>query len=421
MIGNTSLDPVAVASPGDFPVARIREDFPILGERVRGKPLVYLDNAATTQKPQAVIDAMTAYYSHDNANVHRSVHLLGERATNAYEGAREKVRRFLNAADAREIVFVRGSTEGINLVAHTYGRTVLGRGDEVLISTMEHHSNIVPWQLVCAAAGARLRVVPVTDGGELVLEEFDRLLGERTKIVSLVHASNVLGTINPVREIVRRAHARGIPVLLDGAQAAAHLPIDVRDLGCDFYVVSGHKIFGPTGIGVLYGKAALLEAMPPYQGGGDMIRSVTFEQTVYNAPPYRFEAGTPNIAGAIGLGAAVDYLGRIGAAQAAAYEAELLEYATGKLSAIPGIRIVGTARDKVALVSFVMQGVHPHDIGTILDAEGVAIRAGHHCCEPLMRRLGLDSTARASLAFYNTHEEVDALVAGLERVREVFA
>ena len=403
-----------------FDVARVRAEFPALAQMVHGKPLAYLDNAATTQKPRQVIEAVKRYYERDNANVHRGVHLLSERATSAYEQARDKVRQFINAADSREIVFVRGATEGINLVAQAWGRTNLHPGDEVLISTMEHHSNIVPWQMVCQATGAVLRVIPMDDRGELLMDDYSRLLSERTRLVAVVHVSNALGTVNPVREIVSRAHERGVPVLVDGAQAVSHMKVDVRDLGCDFYVLSGHKMFSPTGIGALYGRAGLLDEMPPYQGGGDMIRSVSFEATTYNSLPYKFEAGTPNIGGAIGLGAAIDYLAAIGLASAAAYEATLLAYATERLSAIPGLRIIGTARRKAGVLSFVVDGVHPHDIGTILDAEGVAIRAGHHCCQPLMQRLGLEATARASLAFYNTTDDIDALVAALARVRKVF-
>jgi cysteine desulfurase / selenocysteine lyase len=408
------------AKTAPFDVRRVREDFPILDQKVYGKPLVYLDNAATSQKPRAVIDALTRYYEHDNANIHRGLHALSERATAAYEEARSRLRRFVNAAHDREIVFVRGTTEAINLVAQTYGRAHVGAGDEVLITALEHHSNIVPWQILCAEKGARLRVAPIDDRGDLLLDTLERLLTPKTRIVSLAHVSNALGTINPVRRIVESAHARGIPVLLDGAQAAPHLPIDVRELDCDFYTLSGHKMFGPTGIGVLYGKEALLAAMPPYQGGGDMIASVTFEKTEYNRLPYKFEAGTPHIAGVIGLGAAVDYLTGIDAAGRTAHEDDLLAYATERVGGLPRVRIVGTAREKTSVLSFVMEGAHPHDIGTILDREGVAIRAGHHCAQPLMDRLGVGATARASLALYNTREEIDALVEGLRRVLEVF-
>jgi cysteine desulfurase / selenocysteine lyase len=410
----------AVRPEGALDVAALRRDFPILRQLVRGRPLVYLDNAATTQKPRAVLDAMTRFYTEDNANVHRGVHLLSERATAGYEVARRTVQRFLGASDPREIVFVRGATEGINLVAQTLGRARLQPGDEVLISTLEHHSNIVPWQMVCQQTGATLKVIPINDAGEVDLEAFERLLTARTKLVSVVHVSNALGTIVPVAEITRRAHARNVPVLVDGAQAVSHVPVDVRQLDCDFYAFSGHKVFGPTGIGVLYGRSRLLEAMPPYQGGGDMISSVTFERTDYNSLPYRFEAGTPDIAGAIGLAAALDYLSAIGLDRVAVHERELLAVATERLSGVPGVRIVGTAAEKAAIVSFVMDGIHPHDIGTIVDREGVAIRTGHHCCQPLMHRLGVDATARASFALYNTTAEVDALVAALHRVREIF-
>jgi cysteine desulfurase / selenocysteine lyase len=403
-----------------YDVQAVRDDFPILRERVHDKPLVYLDNAATTQKPQAVIDRLAEFYAHENANVHRGVHLLSEGATEAYENARRTVCRFLNAADPREIVFVRGTTEAINLVMQSYGRTHVERGDEVVITTMEHHSNIVPWQMLCEQTGARLKVVPITDAGELRLDEYEALLSERTKIVAVVHVSNALGTINPVDEIVRMAHRRGIPVLVDGAQAVAHMPVDVRALDCDFYTFSGHKIFGPTGIGALYAKAPLLDAMPPYQGGGDMISSVTFERTLYNVPPYKFEAGTPNIAGAIGLAAALEYVEAIGLERVNAHERALMAYGTAALSQVAGLRLTGTASDKTGILAFVLDSVHPHDIGTILDREGVAIRTGHHCCQPLMDRMGVPATARASLALYNTREEVDALVAALEKVREVF-
>jgi len=408
------------ATTAPFEVRRVREDFPILNQTVFGKPLAYLDNAATAQKPRAVIDAIARFYEHDNANIHRGLHALSERATAAYEDARGRLRRFVNAAHEREIVFVRGTTEAINLVAQTYGRAHVGAGDEVLITALEHHSNIVPWQILCGEKGARLRVAPIDDRGDLMIGELERLLTPKTRIVSVAHVSNALGTINPVRRIVEAAHRLSIPVLVDGAQAAPHLPIDVRDLGCDFYTLSGHKMFGPTGIGVLYGKETLLEAMPPYQGGGDMIASVTFEKTEYNRLPYKFEAGTPHIAGVIGLGAAVDYLSGLDAAGRMAHEDDLLAYATERVGSLPRVRIVGTAREKTSVLSFVMEGVHPHDIGTILDREGVAIRAGHHCAQPLMDRLGVDATARASLALYNTREDIDALAAGLRRVLEVF-
>jgi cysteine desulfurase/selenocysteine lyase len=401
-------------------VAAIRQDFPILRQRVHGKPLVYLDNAATTQKPRSVLDALQRYYAEENANVHRGVHSLSGRATDAYDAARERVRRFLNAADAREIVFVRGTTEGINLVAQTWGRTSVRAGDEIVLTEMEHHSNIVPWQILCEATGARLRVAPISDAGEIRLDEYERLLTDRTRLVAVAHVSNVLGTINPVAEIVRLAKARGITVLVDGAQAVPHLPVDVQALGCDFYVFSGHKVFGPTGVGVLYGRRALLEAMPVYQVGGGMIGRVTFERTTYADLPYKYEAGTPNIAGVVGLTAALDYVDALGLERIAAYERELCGYATDALSAVPGLRLTGTAREKASVLSFVLGDIHPHDIGTILDREGVAIRAGHHCCQPLMARLGVPATARASLALYNTREEIDTLVASLERAREMF-
>jgi cysteine desulfurase/selenocysteine lyase len=403
-----------------FNVRRIREDFPILRQTVHGKPLVYLDNAATTQKPRAVLDALMAYYSEDNANVHRGVHLLSERATQAFEDARATVRRFINAASTREIVFTRNATEAVNLVAQTFGRTRLGPGDEVVISAMEHHSNIVPWQMVCEEKGASLRVIPITDEGALHLEEYERLLGSHTRLVSIVHLSNVLGTINPVQQMIATAHRRGVPVLVDGSQAAQHMTVDVQALDADFYVFTGHKLYGPTGIGVLYGKERLLEEMPPYQGGGDMIKSVTFEKTTYNALPYKFEAGTPNIAGAVGLAAAVDYVTAIGMDSVTAHERELLAHGTAALSGVPGLTLIGTAPEKASVLSFVMDGVHPHDIGTVVDQEGVAIRTGHHCAQPLMHRLGIPATARASLALYNTREEIDALVAALHKVRQLF-
>ncbi|MEK6324102.1 MAG: cysteine desulfurase [Acidobacteriota bacterium] len=403
-----------------FDADKIREDFPLLKQLVYGKPLVYLDNAATSQKPSAVIDAMTRYYSTDNSNIHRGVHLLSERATQEYEEARAKVQRFINAAQSKEIIFTRGTTEAINLVANSYGRANVKAGDEVLITAMEHHSNIVPWQILCEEKGARLRVVPINDDGELILEEFEKLLNERTKLVSLAHISNALGTINPIRGIVEIAHHHNVPVMIDGAQAAPHMTLDVQELDCDFYAFSGHKVYGPTGIGVLYGKASQLDAMPPYQGGGDMIASVTFEKTTYNTLPHKFEAGTPNIAGTIGLGAAIDYVNQIGIERIARYERELLSYGTEALSQISGLRLIGTAKDKACVLSFVLEGVHPHDVGTILDREGIAIRTGHHCAMPVMERFGVPATARASLAFYNTKEEIDALVAGIHKVKEVF-
>ena len=399
-------------------VARVRADFPALHQQVNGRPLVYLDNAATTQKPQAVLDALLGFYSRDCANVHRGVHALSQRATDAYEGARETVARFLNARP-REIVFTRGTTEAINLVAYSYGSR-LSPGDEILITELEHHSNIVPWQMLAERTGARLRVAPVDDRGEIILEEFQHLLGPRTRIVAVAHVSNALGTVNPVEEICRLAHTYGARVLVDGAQAVPHLAVDVRALDCDFYAFSGHKIYGPTGIGVLFGRWELLEVMPPYQGGGDMIRSVTFEKTLYNDPPYRFEAGTPHIAGAIGLAAAIEYVTRLGLEEIRRHEQQLLEAATRALEEIPGVRIVGTAAHKAAVVSFVLDGVHPHDVATVLDHEGVAVRAGHHCAQPLMERFGLPATTRASFALYNTLEEVDALARAVRRARELF-
>ena len=402
-----------------FDVHRVREDFPLLRQTMHGRPLVYLDNANTTQKPRAVLDAMQAFYEGFNANIHRATYLLSERSTAAYEGTRTAVRRFVNAADRREIVLTKGSTDGINLVAQSWGRSALRAGDEVLITWLEHHSNIVPWQLVCEQTGARLRVVPIDDRGELVLEEFDRLLTGRTRLVAVGHVSNALGTINPVEEIVRRAHDAGALVLVDGAQAAAHMPIDVRALDADFYVFSGHKMFGPTGTGVLYGKAALLERMPPYQGGGDMIESVSFEKTTYNAVPYKFEAGTPNIAGVVGLGAAVAYLEGLDRGAARAHEDALLAGATERIGALPGVRLIGRARRKSSVLSFVVDGVHPHDIGTVLDREGVAIRTGQHCAQPVMDRYGVAATARASFALYNTGEEVEALAAAVAKAKEM--
>jgi cysteine desulfurase / selenocysteine lyase len=399
----------------------MKEDFPILHQEVRGHRLVYLDNAATSQKPRAVIEAIRRYYEEDNANIHRGVHLLSERATELHEKARVKVRAFLNAREDREIIFTRGTTESINLVAQTFGRLRVKSGDEIVISAMEHHSNIVPWQMLCEQVGAKLRVIPMTDAGELVLEDYEKLLNDRTRLVAVAHVSNALGTINPVHGMIRKAHARGVPVLLDGAQAVPHMPVDVRDLDCDFYAFSGHKMCGPTGIGVLYGKRELLEKMPPYQGGGDMIRMVTFEKTLYNDLPFKFEAGTPNIEGAVGLGAAVDYLSEIGMTRIAARESELLAYGTEALRRVPGLKIIGTAREKAGVLSFTLDEIHPHDIGTILDQEGIAIRTGHHCAMPVMERLGIPATARASLAFYNTKEDLDDLVKGLEKVRKVFA
>ncbi|MEO8215888.1 MAG: cysteine desulfurase [Acidobacteriota bacterium] len=416
----TAATELARGQTATYDVERLRADFPILAETVNGRPLVYLDNAATTQKPRAVIEAISHYYERDNANVHRGVHLLSERATASYEGAREKVRAFINAASVREIVFVRGTTEGVNLVAQTYGRKNIGAGDEIIISAMEHHSNIVPWQMLCEETGAILRVIPINDEGEILFDEYEKLLCEKTKLVAIVHVSNALGTINPIAKVIAAAHARNVPVLIDGAQAAPHTAIDVHALDCDFYLFSGHKVFGPTGIGVLYGKSRLLEAMPPWQGGGDMILSVTFEKTVYNALPYKFEAGTPNIAGAIGLGAAIDYLSAAGIENIVAYEQALLEYATDQLAGIPELRMIGTAREKASVLSFVIEGIHPHDLGTILDQEGVAVRTGHHCAQPVMQRFGIPATARASLALYNTRQDVDALIAAIHKAMEVF-
>jgi cysteine desulfurase/selenocysteine lyase len=404
-----------------FDVDRIREDFPILRESVHGKRLVYLDNAATSQKPQVVIDAVTRFYTAENANIHRGVHYLSERATVAYDEIREKVARFINARTSREVIFTRGTTEGINLVAQSYGRTFLRPGDEVVITGMEHHSNIVPWQLVCEQTGAALRAAPINDAGELDLDSFETLLNERTRLVAVVHVSNALGTINPIKKLVSLARARGIPVLVDGAQAAPHLQVDVQDLDCDFFVFSGHKVFGPTGVGVLYGREALLERMPPYQGGGDMIATVTLQRSTWAPLPAKFEAGTPMIAQVVGLGSALEYVTELGLDKIAAWEQELLSYATERVRAIEGLRIIGTAREKASVLGFVLKGVHPHDIGTILDDQGIAIRAGHHCAQPVMERFGVPATARASFAFYNTPAEVDALADGLLAVKKMFA
>jgi len=419
----TSESPASEARTPEhrFDVEKARRDFPILQQTIRGKPLVYLDNAATSQKPQVVIDTLTRYYERGNANIHRGVHYLSENATKEHEAARRTVQGFLNAASETEIIFVRGTTEAINLVAQTYGRTQVGPGDEVLITGMEHHSNIVPWQILCGEKQARLRVAPFSDNGELLLDEFANLLGPRTKLVAVTHVSNALGTIIPLKLLIEKAHRLNIPVLVDGAQAVPHMKVDVQSLDCDFYAFSGHKLYATTGIGVLYGKSALLDRMPPYQGGGDMISSVTFEKTLYNKLPYKFEAGTPDIAGAIALGAAIQYLTGLGIENVAAHEHELLAYATEAVSAIPGVHLIGTAKDRAAVLSFVMEGIHPHDIGTILDQEGIAIRTGHHCAQPLMERFGVPATARASFGMYNTHGEVRALVKGLHRVQEVFA
>jgi len=412
-------------SSGDAPLSdqelmRIGQDFPLLRSTPGGRRLVYLDNAATSQKPQAVIDALQTYYTSQNANIHRGVYYLSEQATDLYDSARKRVQRFLGAPLACEIIFTRGATEGINLVAQTYGRRHVRAGDEILVSAMEHHSNIVPWQMLRDERGAAIRVIPITDEGELVFDEFLKLLSDRTKIVAVTHVSNVLGTINPVKRIIDAAHAAGARVLVDGAQSAPHMPVDVKDMGCDFFVCSGHKMLGPTGIGALFGRAEHLETMPPWQGGGDMILSVTFEKTIYNDPPMKFEAGTPHISGAIALGAAIDYIESIGIERIAVYEQELLRYGTERLQAVDGARLVGTAREKIGILSFVMGCAHPHDIGQLLDEEGIAIRAGHHCAQPLMERLGIPATARASVAFYNTREELDLLAAAIGKVKEVF-
>jgi cysteine desulfurase/selenocysteine lyase len=401
-------------------IENIRKDFPILSTLVHGKPLVYLDNAATTQKPNAVLNMQNVYYKEQNANIHRGVHHLSETATFEYEKARGKIKNFINAADNKEIIFTAGTTAGINLVAHSFGKTFLKAGDEVIISAMEHHSNIVPWQMICEEQGAHLRIIPMNDEGELLLDEYKKLLTPKTKIVSVVYISNSLGTVNPVKQIVELAHRNGSKVLIDGAQAVAHTKVDVRELDCDFFVFSGHKIFGPTGVGVLYGKASLLEQMKPYQGGGDMILSVTFEKTTFNDLPYKFEAGTPNIAGVIGLGAAIDYINSIGLDAVEEYEQSLLEYGTGLLRAVKGLRLIGTAKAKAGILSFVLENAHPHDIGTILDRQGIAIRTGHHCTQPVMQRFGIPATARASISFYNTKAELDVLVSGIEKVKEIF-
>jgi len=418
-------EPMVSTANGQRPTAydleRIRRDFPILHRTIRGgKKLIYLDNAATTQKPQVMIDRLVRYYTEENSNVHRGVHYLSEVATAAYESARTTVKRFLNARDEKEIVFTRGTTESINLVASSWGRRNVRAGDEVLITAIEHHSNIVPWQLLCEETGATLRIVPVNDAGELILDEYARLLTPKTKIVAFGHASNALGTINPIRRMIAMARENGSVVLVDGAQGVPHLPVDVQHLDCDFYAFSGHKVYGPTGIGVLYGKQALLDAMPPYQGGGDMILSVSFEKTTYNALPYKFEAGTPNISGVIGLAAALDYISSIGLPNIAVHEQDLLHYATSQLNEIEGLRIIGTAAEKASVISFTLEGVHPHDIGTILDQEGIAIRTGHHCAQPLMMRFKVPATGRASFGLYNTRDEADALIAGLHKVVEVF-
>jgi len=413
--------PIGAPNVTDYDVEQVRRDFPILQQQVYGHPLVYLDNAATSQKPRAVIDAIAHYYERGNANIHRGVHYLSEHATSEHEAARRTVQQFVNAADKREIIFVRSATEGINLVAQTYGRTNVNADDEVLITAMEHHSNIVPWQMLCDEKGAKLRVLPINERGELLLDELPKLLTPKTKIFAFTHVSNALGTINPAKQMIAMAHGHGVPVIIDGAQAAPHLKLDMQELDADFYVFSGHKVYGPTGIGVLYGKLNLLEAMPPYQGGGDMIRSVTFEKTLYNDLPYKFEAGTPDIAGAIGLGAALNYVEGLGLDNIAAHEHDLLTYATEALTAIPGVRIVGTSPHKAAVISFVIEGIHPHDIGTILDREGIAVRTGHHCAQPVMQFFRVPATARASFALYNSRDEIDRLVKGIEKVKEVFA
>ena len=417
-----TVDSVAATKvSASWDVERIRADFPVLRQTVNGKPLIYLDNAASSQVPQVVVDRGSIYLEQEHSNIHRGVHYLSQRATTAYEGAREKVKRFINAREARECIFVRGATEGINLVMYGYGRKFIGEGDQIIISAMEHHANIVPWQMLCEEKGARLRVIPMNDAGELLLDEYDALLNERTKLVGVVHVSNALGTINPVKQMIAQAHKYGVPVLVDGAQAAPHMPVDMQDLDCDFYVFSGHKMYAPTGSGIVYGKAELLEKMNPFQGGGDMIKTVTFEKTTYAELPNKLEAGTPAIASQIGLGAAIDYLNAIGREQAAAHEAELLRYATERVSAIEGVRIVGTAKNKASVLSFVIDDIHPHDIGTILDQEGIAVRAGRHCAQPVMQRFNVPATARASFAFYNTKEEIDVLARTIERVIEIFS
>lgn len=420
MVTVEELIPIKPKPADVWDVARIRKHFPVLSQTVNGRPLVYLDNAASSQVPMMVIERGAQYIEQEHSNIHRGVHYLSMKATTAYEGAREKVKRFINALEAKECIFVRGATEGINLVMHGYGRKFISAGDEIIISAMEHHANIVPWQMLCEEKGAKLRVIPMNDAGELLMDEYEALLNERTKFVAVTHVSNALGTVNPVKEIIEHAHKYGVPVLIDGAQQAPHGRIDVQDLDCDFYAFSGHKMFAPTGSGVVYGKAALLEKMNPFQGGGDMIKSVTFEKTIYADLPNKFEAGTPAIASQIGLGAAIDYLNIVGRDKAAAYEHELLRYATERLSVIEGVRIVGTAREKLSVLSFVIDDIHPHDIGTILDQAGIAIRAGHHCAQPVMKRFNVPATARASFAFYNTKEEVDVLVEAIEKVIEVF-
>jgi cysteine desulfurase / selenocysteine lyase len=418
----TTADALTTAiNDGTWDVERIRADFPVLHQTVNGKPLIYLDNGASSQVPQVVIDRGSVYIEQEHSNIHRGVHYLSQKATTAYEGAREKVKRFINARDSRECIFVRGATEGINLVMHGYGRKFIGAGDEIIISAMEHHANIVPWQMLCEEKDAHLRVIAMNDAGELLLDAYDGLLNERTKFVAVTHVSNALGTINPIKQMIAQAHKYGVPVLIDGAQSAPHMPVDVQDLDCDFYAFSGHKMYAPTGSGVVYGKAELMERMNPFQGGGDMIKTVTFEKTTYAGLPNKMEAGTPAIASQIGLGAAIDYLNSIGRDQAALYEAELLKYATERVSAIEGVRIIGTAQHKASVLSFVIDGIHPHDIGTILDQEGIAVRAGHHCAQPVMRRFNVPATARASFAFYNTKAEIDVLANTIQKVIEIFS
>jgi cysteine desulfurase/selenocysteine lyase len=421
MVSSTADTLATKDSVNGWNVERIRADFPVLHQTVNGKPLIYLDNSASSQAPQVVIDRGSTYIEQEHSNIHRGVHYLSQKATTAYEGAREKVKRFINARESRECIFVRGATEGINLVMYGYGRKFIRKDDEIIISAMEHHANIVPWQMLCEEKGARLRVIPMNDAGELLLDEYDALLNERTRLVAVTHVSNALGTINPIKSMIAQAHKYGVPVLIDGAQSAPHMPVDVQDLDCDFFAFSGHKMYAPTGSGIVYGKAELLEQMNPFQGGGDMIKTVTFEKTTYADLPNKLEAGTPAIASQIGLGAAIDYLDSIGRESAAAYEAELLRYATERVSAIEGVRIIGTAKEKASVLSFVIDDIHPHDIGTILDQEGIAVRAGHHCAQPVMQRFNVPATARASFAFYNTKEEIDTLAATIEKVIEIFS
>ena len=410
----------AVKPDGALDVERIRADFPILKLKVNGKPLAYLDNAASSQMPQQVIDRLVRYQTAEHANIHRGVHYLSETATAAYEGARVKIQRFINAKEAREVIYTRGTTDSLNLVMHGYGRAFIGAGDEIIVSQLEHHSNIVPWQMLCEENGAKLKVIPCNDAGELLLDEYRKLFNSHTKFVAITHVSNALGTINPVREMIATAHEYGVPVLIDGAQAIPHMKVDVQDLDCDFYAFSAHKMCGPTGIGILYGKAALLEKMKPFEGGGDMILSVTFEKTTYNVIPHKFEAGTPPIAAGIGLGATIDYLETVGMDRIAAHEHDLITYATEAFKDLKDVRVIGTARDKAGVLSFTMKGVHPHDVGTILNEDGVAVRTGHHCAQPVMQRFGIPATARASFYLYNTQSEVDALVAGIHKVRKIF-